>query len=666
MNNVYYNRIKYLVDHLNKCTKEYDEGRPSISDKEWDSEYFELQELEKETGLILSNSPTQVISFEVVNALKKVKHNHKMLSLDKTKSIDEVANFIGHKNGLAMCKMDGLTCSLTYKNGELISAETRGNGVEGEDILHNAKVIPSIPKQIPHKDEIVIDGEIICTYKDFESFKEEYKNPRNFASGSIRLLDSKECQRRNLTFVVWDVITSLYSEDDIEFRLEQKLNFLSSFGFTIVPYIITNGYLTDCEIVIKELQEAAKVNGYPIDGIVFKFNDCAFGRSLGETEHHFKNAIAFKMYDEEYETILKNIEWSMGRTGQISPIAVFEPVDTGDSIIEKASVHNITVMKEIFHGLPWKGQSIKTIKANMIIPQVISAEDVSETPDYQNLNFFVIPETCPECGGEVELRTENDSTFLYCINSNCPAKLINKLDHFCSKAALNIKGLSKATLEKLVEWEWVSSYMDLFELHNHRNEWIQKSGFGEKSVDKILEAIKNSAENCNLIQFITALGIPLIGNNTAKDLVKYFPTWKDFINAVDYKYEFYTLPGFGIEMNNSILNFDYDEAITLIQNYINLEKEDENNDVIDNENQLTLKNLTFVITGKLSHFKNRDELISVIEKLGGKVSGSVSKNTNYLINNDTESSSSKNVQAKKLNIPILSEENFLENFKINI
>jgi len=294
-----YDKIKFLVRYLNECTKAYDEGNPKITDEEWDNKYFELQELEKETGLILSNSPTQSISYEVVNALKKVEHSHKMLSLEKTKSVDEVSAFVGKKDFLAMCKMDGLTCSLTYRNGELVSAETRGNGLVGEDILHNARVLPSIPSKIPYMDELVIDGEIICTYTDFEKFSSEYKNSRNFAAGSIRLLDSKECASRNLTFVAWDVLTPMMFDDGTEYKLSQKLNYLVPFGFTIVPYATGPAYYADdteveMDMFIEQVTQMAQGYSYPIDGVVIKFNDCAYGRSLGETTHHFKNALAYK------------------------------------------------------------------------------------------------------------------------------------------------------------------------------------------------------------------------------------------------------------------------------------------------------------------------------------------------------------------------------------
>ena len=369
-------RVQDLVYLLNYHSKLYDDGKPLIRDAEWDKLYFELQELEKETGLILNSSPTQTIIYEIKNELNKVEHSHKMLSLEKTKSVKEVSNFIGNQMFLSMCKMDGLTCSLTYKDGQLVSAETRGNGIIGEDILHNAKVLPSIPKQIPYLDELVIDGEIICTYKNFEEFSDVYKNPRNFAAGSIRLLDAEECASRKLTFVAWDVLTSLYDENGVEYRLDQKLKTMAMYGFTIVPYSCMSGAMcteSGYETLIEEAKNAAELYHYPIDGIVFKFADCEYGRSLGETSHHFNNALAYKFTDEVYETELLNIEWMMGRSGILTPVAIFKPIDMDGTTVERASMHNISVMEDLL-GRSYYGQKIWVSKRNMIIPQIENAE----------------------------------------------------------------------------------------------------------------------------------------------------------------------------------------------------------------------------------------------------------------------------------------------------
>ena len=656
-----YDKILYLVRYLNECTKAYDEGNPKITDEEWDKKYFELKSLEEETGLVLSNSPTQSITYDVVNALKKVEHNHPMLSLEKTKSTTEAITFIGNHAFLAMCKMDGLTCSLTYRNGELVAAETRGNGIVGEDILHNIKVLPSVPHKIPYTDELVIDGEIICTYTDFESFSSEYKNPRNFAAGSIRLLDAKECARRNLTFVVWDVLTQMYFNDGIEYRLDQKLNYLAPFGFTIVPYISFHGTsLTEriLNVYIQDIQNLAKKAGYPIDGVVFKFNDCAYGRSLGATTHHFKNALAYKFYDETYWSKLLDIEWTMGRTGVLTPVAIFESIDMDGSTVERASLHNVSVMSDLFGPFgPCRGDEVEVFKANMIIPQIKSVKNVcSHYAEYQ----ISIPKVCPVCGGAAAIKEGIDSLNLVCTESNCPGKLINRLDHFCGKKGLDIKGVSKATLEKLIDWGWLNDYTGIFELSRFKDEWIQKPGFGVKSVVKVLDAI-NTGAHCELHQFIAALGIPLIGSTASKELAKHFKTWDEFVAAAEGDYPFYQLPNFGGEMHNSIVSFDYAEAKLLAEHYITF-----NYDMGDSTPAAgaDLSGKVFVITGKLTHFKNRDEIKARIEALGGKVTGSVSKNTNYLINNDVNSTSSKNATAKSLGIPILSEDDFIQTFGI--
>lgn len=656
-----YDKIRNLVKYLNECTKAYDEGHPVIGDKEWDDKYFELQDLENKTGLILSNSPTQYIEYEVVNSLNKKEHNHKMLSLDKTKSVDEVITFLGNKSFLAMCKMDGLTCSLTYQDGELVAAETRGNGIVGEDILHNAKVLPSIPKHIPVDGELVIDGEIICTYQDFEKFADEYKNPRNFAAGSIRLLDANECARRNLTFVAWDVITPLYY-DGVEYEVGQKLSYLMPFGFTVVPYICASSAdEKNHQRIISNLTTIAKDDGYPIDGIVYKFSDCAYGRSLGETSHHFKNALAYKFYDETYDTFLKDIEWSAGRTGVLSPVAIFEPIEMDGSVVSRATLHNLSIMKGIFGERgPFIGQRISVYKANMITPQIYEAYDTDEEETfYEDKEFLKVPVYCPICDCFTSERISDSSVFLMCENPSCAGKLINRLDYFCGKKGLDIKGLSKATLEKLVDWGWVDSFIDLFKLSDHRDEWIKKPGFGVKSVDKILDAIEDRRNNCELHRYICALGIPLVGSTVSKLIVKDFSTWDEFFVATKY-FNFATIPGIGYEIENNLAKFNYEEANFIAEHYMRFSAHENSLSSVVTYN--SLRGRTFVITGKLSHYKNRDELKAVIESLGGKVAGSVSKNTNYLINNDVNSTSSKNKTANSLGIPILSEEDFIELF----
>lgn len=650
--------MEELVAKLNEATKYYDEGHPIMSDEEWDDLFFQLVIMEQTFGVTLEDSPTQKISYSVVNELKKAEHDHQMLSLEKTKSLETVKALMGDKSFAAMLKLDGLTCSLRYENGVLVKAETRGNGLIGEDILHNAKVIGSIPNYIATKQTLVIDGEIICSYDDFEEFSDEYKNPRNFAAGSIRLLDSSECAKRNLRFVAWDVIEGY----DARGTLEHSFSMLKSLGFLVVPYRIIDlididdEYLEDVvTVLLDENQESHK---YPIDGVVFKFNDVEYGRSLGQTSHHFKNAIAYKFYDETYPTTLLDIEWTMGRTGVLTPVAKFEPIDIDGSTVEYASLHNISIMEELSGGFERIGDVLYIYKANQIIPQVSYWEHCG---NYDESKHLFIPEVCPICGQATIIKMDNESKMLVCPNPNCEGKLINKLDHFCGKKGLDIKGLSKATLEKLMTWGWVNNISDIMTLSNFRNEWISKPGFGQKSVDKILEAIETS-KKVSLQKFISSLGIPLIGETVSKELVKYINSYEDFRQKATEKFNFAIYEGFADSKTCAIWNFDFTEA-DKVYNYLAIDSVEQSTD--NSNNNSSLNGLTVVITGKLTKFKNRAELQTVIESKGGKVVGSVSNKTNFLINNDTASNSAKNVAAKKLGIPVLSEQEFFEKFLTN-
>lgn len=577
-----------------------------------------------------------------------------MLSLDKTKAPDEISDFLGSAPYIAMCKMDGLTCSLMYVDGKLISAETRGNGQVGENILHNAKVVKNIPQEISYKETLVIDGEIICDYNSFEEFANEYKNPRNFAAGSIRLLDSSECAHRNLSFIAWEVIEGF---ENITY-LSAKLDEIAALGFTIVPYVAVperNTTLSFQEIDDFLVGKALELF-YPIDGLVFKFNDWRFGQSLGQTGHHARNAMAYKFYDEEYETTLKDIVYDIGRTGVLTPVAVFDTIDIDGSICERASLHNLSIMEELSGGFERVGDRVWIYKANAIIPQISKWEHVGE---YSEENHIALPEVCPVCGKPTAIKNDTGTKFLICTNSECEGKFINRLEHFAGKKGLDIKGISKATLEKLMDWGWLNSISDLFKLQEHRNEWIKKPGFGSKSVDNILNAIEYSRQ-CDLDRFIAALGIPLIGTSASKALAKHFGTWEAFIEAVDDDFKFYTLPDFGPEAHSAIMKFDFDEACNIYQDYLTI------NSVHSTSGNKILEGLTFVITGKVSLLaKNRDELKNKIESAGGKVTGSVSKNTSYLINNDVESTSAKNMTAKKLGVPVITEEKFKEIFEIS-
>ena len=654
-------RIRDLIYKLNYYTKKYDEGNPEISDKEWDNMYFELQDLENWTGLYFEDSPTQKVIFQEVSKLNKVEHNHPMLSLAKTKEISEVESFLGDKAYICMAKMDGLTCSLRYLDGKLVSAETRGNGQIGEDILHNAIVVKNIPKKINYQNELIVDGEIICTYKDFEPFAAEYKNPRNFASGSIRLLDSRECAKRNLTFVAWDIVKGFDEEKEnsklltgyYNEKLSDKLLKADALGFTIVPFEVNLSEYKTIEQIMEVVKRSSSI--YPIDGLVFKYNDCDEYIAAGRTDHHFKGGLAYKFYDEEYETTIEDIEWTMGRTGLLTPVAILTPVDIDGTEVSRANLHNISVAHDILGGayFGWKGQKVWVYKANMIIPQISKAEK----DDERTKEYFTLPHICPVCGGNVETRKEVDSEMLYCANPQCEGKLVNKIEHFFGKKGLDAKGISKATIEKLIDFGWVTRIRDMFDLSRHKDEWKSISGFGEKSISNILGAIETS-RNCNLESVIAAAGIPLIGRTVAKDLAKRFTSYGAFKENIEGSFDFSSLGGYGYEMNKSLKTFDYTELDYIVENYLNIQEEKQ--EIYEKK----LQNLTFCITGKVNIWKNRDELSTFIENLGGKVTGSVSKNTDYLINNDVNSTSAKNNKAKELGIPIISEQTFIDNFDI--
>ena len=643
-----YKRIEKLRELINYHDNLYNINMPEISDAEYDDLFYELVELEENFPCFEDEkSPTQKIYYEVKNELKKVKHEYQpMLSLDKTKDIDKITAFLGDKEWIAMLKLDGLTCRLTYDKGKLIRAETRGNGEVGEDITHNAMVIPSIPKYVSYKDVLVVDGEMMCLPEDFKQFESEYANCRNFAAGSIRLLDSKECKKRHLTFVAWDVITGYDEEADD--RLNKKLTCLLEYNFLIVPFT-TSFYNNSVEEAIDFLKnETVK---YPIDGIVFKYNKNNDYNEAGKTEHHFRGGLAYKFYDEMTYTTLEDIEYTMGRTGILTPVAIFKPVDIEGAEISRASLHNLTILRQTLGDTPHYGQKVGVFRANMINPQIGDAEKMEY---YVQDLLLDIPNVCPICGGEVIIKKDNESEFLMCDNPQCSGKLINIIDHYCSKKGLEIKGFSKATLEKLVDWGWIDNITDLYTLKNHREEWIKKAGFGVKSVDKILDAIESS-KNCTLEAFISALGIPLIGRAVAKELCNYIFSYEDLREKIDSGFDFTSIHGFGEAMHNAIVNFNYDNAdkiISLLTITTSAQSIPQTKEEI---------NVTVCITGKLINYKSRDLLKSEIEARGGKVTSSVTAKTDYLIANKEEDTNKYNT-ALKLGIPIITESDFIAKF----
>lgn len=658
MSNV--NRMKELVKTLNQYRDSYyNKQKSEVSDYEYDQLFDELKRLEETTGVVLSNSPTQTVGYEVKSELKKVTHNHPMLSLDKTKSVDELAKFLGDKIGILMLKLDGLTVSLRYMNGQLVSAETRGNGEIGEDILHNAKVFSNIPLQIDYQDELIVDGEAIITWDAFERINaglpegEKYKNPRNLASGSVRQLDSKIAAERNIKFIAWKMVKGIDSNS-----FNKRLNILGDLGFEVTPrYILDRAVIGD---MIDCLKGVAEHNGYPIDGMVLGYDDVSYGESLGMTGHHLRSQMAFKFYDEEVETTLKGIDWTMGKTGVLTPTAIFEPVEIDGTTVERASVHNISILEELEL---MTGDTITVYKANQIIPQI--AENLSAKARHNQVGigqmdgFIHIPAKCPICGGDTEIRQDNSSQVLVCTNNNCKGKLLGRLTHFVSKNAMNIDGLSEATLEKLIELGFVESFIDIYELKaGFYDDIVELDGFGKRSVDKLMDAIEKS-KNTTLDRFLYALCIPLIGRAASKTISNYFDgSFDRFYNEGCLKYfVFENLDDFGVSMSDSMRNYldNNIEMIKELAGYLTFQTVQKTNTSTAN-----LSGKTFVITGSLNTFANRDAAKELIESLGGKVSGSVSAKTSYLVNNDINSTSGKNKKAKELGVPIITEEELLK------
>lgn len=654
-------RIKELTQQLNHYRDSYYNASVSeISDHEYDDLFDELRQLEEETNIVMANSPAHTVGYEVKSKLEKVKHSHSMLSLDKTKSVEDLKKFAGNKDCLIMCKMDGLTVLLTYENGELIQAETRGNGEEGEIITHNARVFENIPLHIDYMGHLEVEGEAIITYGDFERINsklpknEKYKNPRNLVSGSVRQLDSNIAAQRHIKFITWKVPKTEDSKYDKYFA--KKLEQVKELGFDIVPYLI---YFEDTvENRVALLKNTAKELGYPIDGLVMTYNDISYGESLGTTGHHPKHSLAYKFYDDIYPTRLLDVEFTMGKTGVLTPTAVFEPVEIDGTMVERASLHNLSVMREL--GVEFIGQEINVYKANQIIPQVHSTEPVlpfKDPEDKEIIESIIIPDKCPICGADTYIPKDNDAEILVCSNPDCKGKLLGKLSHFVSKNAINIDGLSEQTLQKFIDLGWLNSFKDIYYLSEHKAEMYNLDGFGKKSVDKLLESIEKS-RNTTLDKFIYGLCIPLIGRTASKTIAKEFNNKaEEFYDIWCHGYNFTKLNDFGDTMNNSMQDFIGNNYrwIAEFMGEFNFRESDSNGNV-----KQVLEGKTFVITGSLKAYKNREELVAAIERNGGKVSSSVSAKTSYLINNDVTSTSGKNKKAHDLGIPIISEGEFVQ------
>lgn len=638
-----------LKEKINKAKfAYYNTDNPIISDKEYDN-------------LIKKYGEEPSVGAPVLDSIKKITIADKpMLSLDKAHNEKEIIPFSNGYDIVASIKCDGLSVRLIYKNGILFSANTRGNGSEGADITEHIKYFTNVPLKILKTEKYIIDGEAIIYDDDFKIINKnnQFKNSRNTASGSLALLDMNIVKQRRLSFIAWDIIQGGCSSECYHYNMEEA----EKLGFTTVPMLILDATKIEQKEIAninQTLLKESKEKGIPCDGIVWRVNDIKEGNKRGQTAHHFLNAIAWKPNDETYPTRLKHIQWTMGRTGVLTPVAVFDPIEIDGTIVERASLHNVSIMKEILGDCAYVGEPLQVYKANQIIPQIAEAGpkyDYGYVIAHGGVSANDVIERCPICGGDVAYITSDDGVInAYCDNPLCEGKLINRLEHFCGKKGLDIKGLSKATFQKLTDWEWLENLEGIFNLNQYRNEWIKKPGFGITSVDKILKSIEEH-RHTTLDTFISAIGIPLIGRTVAKDLINYFETYEDFRNAVnDDKYDFSMLDNFGEEMNKSIKNFDYAEA-DRISKLLIFDAPVVNNIQINN----SLTGKTIVITGKLTTFKNRAELKAVIESHGGKVTDSISSKTDILINNDINSASSKNQAAKKRNIPILSELDFMK------
>ena len=645
-------RIRELIGTLRAAGRAYyQESREIMSNFEYDKLYDELVSLEKETGIVFANSPTQNVGYEVVSALPKERHEKPMLSLNKTKSVEELADWLGDQTGLLSWKMDGLTIVLTYQNGTLVKAVTRGNGEIGEVITANAKAFVNVPLNISYQGELILRGEAIIRYSDFEKINEQiedvdakYKNPRNLCSGSVRQLNSEITAQRHVHFYAF----SLVKADGIDFKNSRKEQFewLKTQGFEVVEYHeVTQETLPE---TVKMYSEAIAENDTPSDGLVLLYDDIAYGQSLGRTAKFPRDSIAFKWADEIQETKLLYIEWSASRTGLINPVAVFEPVELEGTTVSRASVHNISIMEALELGA---GDQITVYKANMIIPQIADNLTRSGVRD--------IPEVCPVCGGQTEVRQINDVKSLYCTNPDCQAKKIKSFTLFTSRDALNIAGLSEATLEKFIGVGMIHEYADIFHLDRHQEEIVEMDGFGQKSYDNLITAAEK-ASHTTLPRMVYGLGVAGIGLANAKMICRHFKNDFEAMRHATVE-ELVEIDGIGEVLAQAWTAFFSDGKNNAIVDHLlaelTFEAEDEESGEGADE---AFAGMNFVITGSLEHFKNRKELQELIERRGGKVTGSVTSKTNYLINNDVASSSSKNKKARELGVPILSEEEFLK------
>lgn len=641
--------IATRVRELNNASEAYyNTGQSIMSDYEFDQKLEELRQWEEETGIILANSPTHNVGYSVADELKEVEHNHPMLSLDKTKSVEELIEFIGNKDCFLSVKADGLTTSLHYINGKLISAETRGDGVRGTECLQNVLTMKNVPKEIPYKDELIIDGETIIGWDTFREINDKlpedkkYKHPRNLVSGSLQLLDSKEAASRNMRFIAWRVIKGFGHKTPSEDLFKAK-----DIGFEIIP-ILKSPRINQKEelaILLNQIRKSADSHNIPYDGAVMAIDDYKIADSMGRTDKFFRHSMAYKYEDELFETVLTDIEWNTSKTGLINPVAIFEPVDLNGAITTRATLHNITYIKDMMLGI---GDRIRVYRSNMVIPKVHDSIDKSGN--------FNIPSKCPICGQPTRIIKENDSEVLMCENPDCKGKLLGRLIHATSRNALDIENLSESTIEKFINLGWLNSIKDIYHLSDHENEIKDLEGFGKRSVEKLLSSIEKS-RNTDLERFLYSLSIPLLGKSASKmiaEAVNYnFDVFMQQMTMTGAKY-FKYIPGVGDILIKSLDDYFKKNCSSILK----LSKEFVFETKGNYKTNDLLNGKTFVITGSLNHYSNRNELKEVIESNGGKVSGSISSNTSYLINNDIDSISSKNKKAKSLGIPIITEDDF--------
>lgn len=640
-------RMRELVEELNQAGKAYyQEDREIMSNLEYDKLYDELQALEEELGTVLSNSPTVHVGYESLNELPKEAHETPMLSLDKTKDVETLRDFIGEHNTLLSWKMDGLTIVLTYEEGHLIKAVTRGNGAVGEVVTNNASKFVNLPLQIPYKERLVLRGEAVITYSDFEKINDEiedveakYKNPRNLCSGSVRQLNNEITARRNVRFYAFGLVSA--EKVDFKNSRREQMEWIKNQGFQIVEYRQVTGATLDeaMEYFSRQVGE----NDFPSDGLVAIYDNISYGESLGRTAKFPRNAFAFKWADELRETTLIEMEWSASRTGLINPVAIFQPVELEGTTVSRASVHNISIVKELELGI---GDKIEVYKANMIIPQI--ARNLTRS------GALPIPEECPVCQGETNIHKENDVEALYCTNPECPAKKVKAFALFVSRDAMNIEGLSEATLEKFIAKGYLKEFGDLYQLSQYEEEIVDMEGFGRKSYDNLIGSIEKSRQT-SLPKVLYSLGILNIGLANAKVICKAFQYDLDKIQKAEEE-DISAIDGIGPVIARSLKDYFNDQEKMRMLNhlleYLELEQ-------VETEAEQSFAGMNFVITGSVNHFANRGEIKELIESMGGKVTGSVTSKTNYLINNDTTSNSSKNKKAKDLGVPIISEEEFM-------